>query len=85
MTQVFSLREAADRLGCGLSTTYGLVKSGQLKARKLLNRTVVTNDELERFIAELPEAEVGNGPRAGKEREYSVHRGKGRRNRKVAA
>lgn len=49
--------EAARRLGIGRSLMYELIKAGRIKAIKIHSRTVITDAELRRFLAEA-EAEA---------------------------
>ncbi len=65
---VYSLKDVADKLGCGLSKIYTLIETKKLDARRMLGRTVVTNDELQRFIADLPPVELGKSHLKGKPR-----------------
>ena len=40
--------------GCGRTKLYGLIANGQLDARKLGRRTLITDESLRRFLASLP-------------------------------
>lgn len=40
--------------GCGRTKIYELIARGLLDARKLGRRTLVTDDSLRRFLADLP-------------------------------
>lgn len=44
--------EVCRRLGIGRSTVYELMGSGQLKAIKIGQRTLIPESELQRFVAE---------------------------------
>ena len=50
-------------LGCSRSTVFGLVRSGQLKARKLRGLTVVLPDDLDAYVQALPDAKENRLPR----------------------
>lgn len=45
--------EAAALIGVGRSTLYELVKSGEIKTVKIGRRTLIADDELQRFVASL--------------------------------
>jgi excisionase family DNA binding protein len=47
---------AATRLGISKEKCYLLIKSGQLRAVKLGRRTLIPEDELDRFVARLEDA-----------------------------
>lgn len=49
--RAMSVNEAADALGLGRSTVYGLLKSGQLEAIRLGRRTIVTSSSIDRLLA----------------------------------
>lgn len=49
--------DAANALGIGRSTLFGLLARGEIKARKLGTRTLISADELHRYVASLPEAQ----------------------------
>jgi excisionase family DNA binding protein len=40
--------------GCGRTKLYALIANGQLDARKLGRRTLITDESLRRFLASLP-------------------------------
>jgi excisionase family DNA binding protein len=50
---------AAHQLGMARSTVHELIKQGKLRALKNGHRTVIADSELQRYVAELPEKEVG--------------------------
>jgi hypothetical protein len=54
----YSIRQALALLPWGRSKVYAEIKDGNLKVKKLGRRTVVTPDELRRYIAALPEKET---------------------------
>ena len=54
--RMHTLRQVQEELNICHSTTYRLLNSGQLRAVKILGRTLVSDDELQRFIASLPSA-----------------------------
>jgi len=58
-----SIIGAAQRLGCGRSSVYKLIGSGRLRAIKIGKLTRIPDDEIDRCIAEAPEAAIGG--RAG--------------------
>lgn len=51
----FSIAQTARFLGIGRSTLYMIIKEGRLPIRKLGRRTLVMRDDLDRFIATLPQ------------------------------
>lgn len=55
---LLTVHEARRQLGCGRSVLYGLIASGQLDARKLGRRTLVTGPSIERLVAGLPAARI---------------------------
>jgi excisionase family DNA binding protein len=57
MAQILRPKEAARRLGVGHTRFYELVNEGRLRLVRLGERSVgVVEDELNQFIAELPDA-----------------------------
>jgi excisionase family DNA binding protein len=44
--------DAARRISVGRTTLYGLIKAGELRATKINRRTVISEAELQRFLAE---------------------------------
>jgi excisionase family DNA binding protein len=52
----YSPSDAAKVIGVSRSTLFNLLARGDLKARKLGTRTLITTAELERYLAELPAA-----------------------------
>ncbi|WP_324134157.1 helix-turn-helix domain-containing protein [Bosea sp. (in: a-proteobacteria)] len=63
-----SIKETAAALGIGVSSLYLLISDGRLKAHRLLGRTVIFDEEITRFISELPPATFGNSKLKGKKR-----------------
>lgn len=59
---LLTVHEARRQLGCGRSFLYALIGSGQLEARKLGRRTLVTGPSIERLIAGLPAARIAPSP-----------------------
>lgn len=56
-TPVFnSIRNAAARLGIGVTMLYSIIGSGQLRTVKLGARTLIHESELQRFAAERMES-----------------------------
>lgn len=49
--------DAARALGIGRSTLFGLLARGEIKARKLGTRTLISATELNRYVDSLPEAQ----------------------------
>jgi excisionase family DNA binding protein len=47
--------QAAQRLGISRSTLYEELRTGRLHARKIGNATVITADEIDRYLATLPQ------------------------------
>ena len=83
--QVYSIKDAAAQLGCSVSTIYTFVNEGKLQARQLLSRTVITADEIARFVRDLPPAELGRSPLKGKPRKGNPRRGSRSRSEAAAA
>jgi excisionase family DNA binding protein len=54
MLKLLSMREATSRLGFGLTKLYEEVKLGRLQVVKAGKRTLVSEAELERYVAALP-------------------------------
>ena len=48
-----TIPDAAETLGIGRSTLYNLISSGQITAVKIGRRTLVAQDELERYVRSL--------------------------------
>jgi excisionase family DNA binding protein len=48
-----SIQRAANRLDCGRTTIYGLIRNGQLQAVKLGSRTLVLESSLQRLLSKL--------------------------------
>lgn len=53
---LYSPRETEALLGISHATCYRLINAGKLDARKIANKTVITRESIERFVAELPKA-----------------------------
>ena len=52
----YSPSDAAKALGIGKSTLFAILARGEIKARKLGARTLITAAELERYVGSLPQA-----------------------------
>lgn len=63
-----SPKQVCVELDCGISSFYNLLNSGALQAVKMLGKTMVTDEELQRYRATLPPYEPGNSHLAGKPR-----------------
>jgi excisionase family DNA binding protein len=50
----FSVAEICAQTGIGRDSVYAAIRSGQLVARKLGRRMIVTPKDLEQFLASLP-------------------------------
>lgn len=50
---------AAQAIGASRSKMYELIASGQIRAKKLGGCTIVEHSELERYLASLPDADIG--------------------------
>jgi len=53
---LFSPKEAEGLLGISHASLYRLINRGKLDARKIGNKTVITAESIERFLAGLPKA-----------------------------
>ena len=51
---LYSPRETEAILGVSHATVYRLINAGRLDARKIDNKTVITNESIRRFIEALP-------------------------------
>jgi len=49
-----NVAQAAAEAGLGRDALYAGIRSGQLEARKLGRRTIITRDALQRFLETLP-------------------------------
>lgn len=56
---LYSPRETEAILGISHATLYRLINSGRLDARKINNKTVITDESIRRFIQALPKAGEG--------------------------
>jgi excisionase family DNA binding protein len=61
-TAAFTVAQVMARVGIGRDTVYGLIRDGQLPARKIGRRTVIVASDLETFLRDLPR--VGDLPGA---------------------
>ena len=52
--KAYSLREAGEQINIGQTKLFELIKSGQLKTRKLGRKRLVLDADLEEFLATLP-------------------------------
>lgn len=55
----YSVSDVVEMVGIGRTKFYDLVKSGEIKTRKVGNRTIVLAIDLEAWLATLPSS--GNG------------------------
>jgi predicted site-specific integrase-resolvase len=53
---LYSPRETEAILGISHATLYRLINAGRLDARKIDNKTVITDESIRRFIEALPKA-----------------------------
>ena len=56
--QGYTIPEAARFLGIGRTSLYAAMRDGRLHPRKCGARTLLLRDDLERFLSQLPEAEL---------------------------
>jgi excisionase family DNA binding protein len=52
--RALSIQEFAEQYGIGRSSTYEELKAGRLRARKIGKRTVITVDDAEEWLRNLP-------------------------------
>jgi excisionase family DNA binding protein len=52
--RVMSIAEFCERYGPGRTTAYVEIKSGRLRARKVGRRTIITDDDAENWLRQLP-------------------------------
>ena len=57
----FSPREIAKRWGCGHDKVYGEIRAGRLHAKKLGKLSRITAEEEARYLASLPDLQLGGG------------------------
>jgi excisionase family DNA binding protein len=55
--RAMSIAEFCQRYGPGRTTAYEEIKSGRLRARKVGRRTIITDDDAENWLRQLPEIE----------------------------
>ncbi len=55
MSQLIPLREWCKANGFGITTGYKLLKEGKIKAHKVGKLTMITQEEAQKFISNLPE------------------------------
>ncbi len=56
---LYSPRETERILGVSHAQLYRIIGAGKLDARKIGNKTVISRQSIEAFIASLPQAKVG--------------------------
>ena len=61
ITRPIPLSEFARSVGLGRTTIYKQASLGKLQLSKLAGRTVIKADEAERYIRDLPRADVRQG------------------------
>jgi excisionase family DNA binding protein len=54
----YSIEETCAALGIGRGTVFKLIRDGKLPARKLGTRTLIPAEDLERLVANLPDAKA---------------------------
>ncbi len=52
---LLSITETLERLNIGRTKLYALLKTGELKARRIYGRTLIAQKDLEEFIENLPQ------------------------------
>jgi excisionase family DNA binding protein len=57
---LLSIPEAMKRLSIGRTKLYALLKTGELKARRIYGRTLIAREDLESFIQNLPNYKGGD-------------------------
>ena len=61
IAQAYTAREAAKKIRVGKNKFYRLIREGQLKARKIGARTIVTEEDLIDYLRNLPEVASQGG------------------------
>lgn len=61
----YSVNRACEVIPCGRTKLYKLIAAGQLDARKLGSKTIITAESVVRFHEELPPADIGPLARDG--------------------
>lgn len=59
--RVFTIREFSDSYGPGRTKAYEEIKSGRLRGRKIGKRTIITEDDAEDWLRNLPVMGVRDG------------------------
>lgn len=54
----YSIKEACDATGIGRTVIFEEIKAGNLKARKRGSSTIILAEDLQAYLAALPEAEA---------------------------
>jgi excisionase family DNA binding protein len=54
----WSINEFCDRFGLGRTTVYEQIKLGRLRARKIGKRTIITHEDVEAWLRNLPSVGV---------------------------
>lgn len=54
MKLLYRVDEARAAIGCGLTKLYELLASGELEAKRLGRRTLITSESLLRYVESLP-------------------------------
>lgn len=49
-----SVEDTAAKIGCSRAKAYNEIKAGRLQARKLGRLTIVLDEEIDRYLSELP-------------------------------
>lgn len=57
----FGIDDACRALGIKRSFLYELIGRGEIRAKKLGRRTIILRAELERFVNDQPDAQIGIG------------------------
>ncbi len=49
------IKETATIIGCSVPTIYREIADGNIRAKKLRGRTIITKEERERYLRDLPD------------------------------
>ena len=61
----YSINGACQAIPCGRTKLYQLIAAGQLDAKKLGNKTIITRGSLVRLVDSLPTADIRRAAKGG--------------------
>ena len=57
----YSIKAAAEQIGCGLTFIYREIGAGRIEARKMGDRTLILAKDLKAYVESLPKAKITTG------------------------